>query len=283
MPSCLPCARHVVPRTRAHRGHAGPPQLTVGAARHAQNIVELIELTRSLLAGSEGVAHEPPGPAAAAADGAGDEPAAAPQRIGLFVVGDECEAVWKQDGLYYEAQIEGFSVDGTTALAAYRALGERDWVSVKTLRRKGERVAGNAAGTLLAALQPRQSHGAAATSAALAAVAAGRSAAIDEADEEAGGERARKRHLAAGQLEKIQRNRKKQERLAAKDQIQQEAANKWKRFIAKPVTGKVKQSIFATSENPNGRVGIGTCGIGGKPPTAYNEKREAWRQVLPKH
>ena len=44
---------------------------------------------------------------------------------------------------------------------------------------------------------------------------------------------------------------------------------------SKKLKGVTRKSIFATPEAVNGRVGIGTCGIGGKPMTDYTlaEKR----------
>ncbi|RXG61923.1 Survival of motor neuron-related-splicing factor 30 [Armadillidium vulgare] len=45
----------------------------------------------------------------------------------------------------------------------------------------------------------------------------------------------------------------------------------------KKLRGLTKKSIFATPEAANGRVGIGTCGIGGKPMTEYTHA-EKWRK-----
>ena len=41
--------------------------------------------------------------------------------------------------------------------------------------------------------------------------------------------------------------------------------------------GVTKKSIFATPDAVNGRVGIGTCGIGGKPMTEFTQA-EKWRK-----
>lgn len=41
--------------------------------------------------------------------------------------------------------------------------------------------------------------------------------------------------------------------------------------------GHVKKSIFASPDNINGRVGIGTCGIGGRPMTEF-QQQEKWRR-----
>ncbi|KAB7493715.1 Survival of motor neuron-related-splicing factor 30 [Armadillidium nasatum] len=57
---------------------------------------------------------------------------------------------------------------------------------------------------------------------------------------------------------------------------------KWQAFTTKygktkKLRGLTKKSIFATPEAANGRVGIGTCGIGGKPMTEYTHA-EKWRK-----
>lgn len=41
--------------------------------------------------------------------------------------------------------------------------------------------------------------------------------------------------------------------------------------------GVVKKSIFATPENVNGRVGIGTCGVSGREMTKFSNG-EKWRR-----
>ena len=47
-------------------------------------------------------------------------------------------------------------------------------------------------------------------------------------------------------------------------------------FQCKKLKGVTKKSIFATPDAVNGRVGIGTCGIGGRPMTDFThaEKRK---------
>jgi hypothetical protein len=41
--------------------------------------------------------------------------------------------------------------------------------------------------------------------------------------------------------------------------------------------GMTKKSIFASPDNVNGRVGIGTCGMSGKPMTEFTTA-EKWRK-----
>ena len=46
---------------------------------------------------------------------------------------------------------------------------------------------------------------------------------------------------------------------------------------SKKLKGVTRKSIFATPEAVNGRVGIGTCGIGGKPMTDYTQAEKRRR------
>jgi len=57
--------------------------------------------------------------------------------------------------------------------------------------------------------------------------------------------------------------------------------NKWLTFNAKTFSktqkGKVKKSIFATPDSVTGKVGVGTCGLGGKGMTSY-QHQEKWKK-----
>lgn len=70
---------------------------------------------------------------------------------------------------------------------------------------------------------------------------------------------------------------KKQQRFKSLEEEREQDKNKWLNFSAKSTkkSGLPKgKSIFASPENVNGRVGIGTCGVSGNPMTkyAYGEK-----------
>jgi survival-of-motor-neuron-related-splicing factor 30 len=71
--------------------------------------------------------------------------------------------------------------------------------------------------------------------------------------------------------------KKKQKKLARFQELEQEREaekNKWLNFStknSKKSSVKVK-SIFASPENCNGRVGIGTCGVAGKPMTEFTHR-----------
>ncbi|KAG8226318.1 hypothetical protein J437_LFUL011431 [Ladona fulva] len=75
------------------------------------------------------------------------------------------------------------------------------------------------------------------------------------------------------------KKQRKQQRFKQLEEEREGEKNKWLAFSHK-TTGKkgiVKKSIFASPDNVNGRVGIGTCGIGGRPMTEYTAA-EKWRK-----
>lgn len=44
-------------------------------------------------------------------------------------------------------------------------------------------------------------------------------------------------------------------------------------------SGKAKQSIFASPDSFEGRIGVGTCGIGGRGMTDYPTVKEKWADL----
>jgi len=69
------------------------------------------------------------------------------------------------------------------------------------------------------------------------------------------------------------KKQKKQQRFKEIDEERETEKNKWINFTSKSTkkAGPVKiKSIFASPDNVNGRVGIGTCGVSGNPMTKYS-------------
>lgn len=69
--------------------------------------------------------------------------------------------------------------------------------------------------------------------------------------------------------------KKKQKKIQRFKELEEEREtekNKWLQFSAKSTkkAGVKCKSIFASPENVNGRVGIGTCGVSGKPMTEFS-------------
>ncbi|KAL8578888.1 hypothetical protein ACOMHN_001850 [Nucella lapillus] len=77
------------------------------------------------------------------------------------------------------------------------------------------------------------------------------------------------------------KSQKKAQRLKQMEEERETEKNKWLDFNAKTFSktskGKVKKSIFATPDGMSGRVGVGTCGLSGKPMTAY-QMQEKWKK-----
>lgn len=68
------------------------------------------------------------------------------------------------------------------------------------------------------------------------------------------------------------KKQKKLQRFKELEEEREQDKNKWLNFKTKSTkkTNAIKiKSIFASPENVNGRVGIGTCGRGGEPMTEY--------------
>lgn len=82
-----------------------------------------------------------------------------------------------------------------------------------------------------------------------------------------------KKDLHKAQQEwKIKKRQKKANRLKTLEEEREKEKNKWVDFNTKlyRMTGKKpKKSIFATPDSSDGRVGIGTCGVAGKPMTSF--------------
>ncbi|ESO06735.1 hypothetical protein HELRODRAFT_92995, partial [Helobdella robusta] len=72
---------------------------------------------------------------------------------------------------------------------------------------------------------------------------------------------------------KKKKSQKKAQRLKQQEDERELDKHKWEQFNAKIFSktnkGKVKKSIFASPDTPIGRVGVGTCGVSGKPMTRF--------------
>ncbi|XP_049878045.1 survival of motor neuron-related-splicing factor 30 [Pectinophora gossypiella] len=75
------------------------------------------------------------------------------------------------------------------------------------------------------------------------------------------------------------KKQKKQQRFKQIEEERESEKNKWLSFNTKAAKkpGVKSKSIFASPDNLTGRVGIGTCGISGKPMTEYTPG-EKWKK-----
>ncbi|XP_034252988.1 survival of motor neuron-related-splicing factor 30 [Thrips palmi] len=87
-----------------------------------------------------------------------------------------------------------------------------------------------------------------------------------------------KKHTLSKQREyQKKKKQKKIQRFQELEEARETEKNKWLAFATKKKGGCLKKSIFASPESTSGRVGIGTCGIGGKPMTEFTSA-EKWRK-----
>ncbi|XP_015122516.1 survival of motor neuron-related-splicing factor 30 isoform X1 [Diachasma alloeum] len=161
-------------------------------------------------------------------------------------VGDSCMAPWSEDGKYYEATIDAINEDGLVNIT-FNEFKNTDVTMLNQLKSVAKRPAS------------------------------------DWADQKS---KRRKMQVAAAvgtdptkQREYLKKKKqKKLQRFKELEEEREQEKNKWLAFSTKSAKkGVVKKSIFATPENVNGRVGIGTCGVSGKEMTKFSNG-EKWRR-----
>ncbi|XP_014663729.1 PREDICTED: survival of motor neuron-related-splicing factor 30-like [Priapulus caudatus] len=156
--------------------------------------------------------------------------------------GDQCIAQWSHDGGWYEAEVDEITESGdcTVTFAEY---GNTDLTKVTLLR------------------PSEAAHG----------------------QKNADGRPKSKKDIIADQKEyKRKKAQKKAARMKEMEEEREKEKGKWQDFNSKTFgkghkKGMVKKSIFATPDSVTGRVGVGTCGVGGKPMTKYTQL-EKWKK-----
>ncbi|XP_014779154.1 survival of motor neuron-related-splicing factor 30 [Octopus bimaculoides] len=160
--------------------------------------------------------------------------------------GDACQALWSVDGQYYEAKIDEILLDGTCTVT-FEGYGNTDITQANLLKPS----------------DADNDHG------------------VDGLGPEAKRLKSKKDLIAEEREKKRKKAQKKAQRMKQLEEERETEKNKWLDFNAKTFSktnkGKVKRSIFASPDNINGRVGIGTCGTGGKPMTEYHPQ-EKWKK-----
>lgn len=155
----------------------------------------------------------------------------------IWRVGDVCMAKWNENGQYYEAKIDAINADGQVN------------VTFETYKNRGV--------TILSELKEFT----------------GQKRPLSEAEKLKKG-KVNKEYLKRKKL-------KKQQRFKELEEEREIEKKKWLAFASRAVktkkSGLQTKSIFASPDSVNGRVGIGTCGISGKPMTEFTAA-EKWRK-----
>lgn len=205
------------------------------------DLEEVIALTENLTAqASQEESSVGTSSAALAVGAAGGSSREGPVR--QWSVGDTCLAQWSEDKQWYKATIDAITSDGMVALS-FEQYNSSDVTELSMLRDLSE------ASTLLTTAAATTSKG------------------------------PRKRQLQEAQRQQLKKKKQKKfDRQKQIDEAHEQDKMKWQSFSSKckKLKGVTRKSIFATPEAVNGRVGIGTCGIGGRPMTDYTlaEKRK---------
>ncbi|XP_012265512.2 survival of motor neuron-related-splicing factor 30 [Athalia rosae] len=159
-------------------------------------------------------------------------------------VGDQCMAPWSEDGKYYEATIDAIGEDGAVNVT-FNEYKNTDITMLGQLKSVAKRPASDWADQKSKKMQ---------------------AAAVAGSDPNK-----QREYLKKKKQKKLQRFKELEEE-------RESEKNKWLAFSTKTTKkGVVKKSIFATPENVNGRVGIGTCGVSGKEMTKFSNG-EKWRR-----
>lgn len=196
-------------------------------------------------------------------------------------VGDYCLGVWLEDGNYYDAKIDSVSDDNTVTIT-YLDYGNSAPVSVNSLREMP--AASVEKYSTKRTLQESEEGGEGTGSS-----GDGDGNGDGDGDGDKGGEgssasssssaTASAQHIVKkpktatsnvnskavkdAKLQKMKERKQKSEEITKEKEQQQKG---WQSFASKS-KAVPKKSIFASPSNPNGKVGFGTCGVGGKPPT----------------
>ncbi|KAK3598700.1 hypothetical protein CHS0354_003257 [Potamilus streckersoni] len=154
--------------------------------------------------------------------------------------GDACMAIWSEDGQHYDATIDEILEDGTCTVT-FASYGNTDVTNL----------------SLLKVIDPDHK----------------RPGEDGDDGPEAKKQKSKRDLLAAQREYKKKKSQKKAQRFKQLEEERETEKNKWLDFNAKTFSktnkGKVKKSIFATPDTIKGRVGVGTCGVGGKPMTNF--------------
>ncbi|KAK2560177.1 Survival of motor neuron-related-splicing factor 30 [Acropora cervicornis] len=178
----------------------------------------------------------------------GGNSAAAPSGT-KWKVGDTCQAVWSQDGSYYDATVDSISDDLTTCTVSFDKYGNTEIVKLSSLRHK------NQAGMK----RPTETTQ-------VAAGAVKKSRAAEDVIREQKKKKLLKKKQRAKEIEE-QREKEKQNWLDFFNNSKGGGSSK----SGKSLKGVSKKSIFASPESIQGKVGVGTCGTGGQPMTQFTQ------------
>ncbi|XP_052765194.1 survival of motor neuron-related-splicing factor 30-like [Mya arenaria] len=211
------------------------------------DLLEVIELTLDLIGQNQPAATDDVTEVGGAS---GETMATKRAPVKHWLPGDRCLAMWSKDKNFYEATVDEVLEDGSCTVT-FDEYGNTDLTEVSLLK-------------------PADNESA-------------KKRAMDGAGGSGDGKKplSKKDKLALEREYKRKKNQKKAQRRKELEEETESVKNKWLDFnvktFAKTSKGKVKKSIFATPDSVIGKVGVGTCGQGGRPMTKF-QGQDKWKK-----
>lgn len=173
-----------------------------------------------------------------------------------YKTGDYVRAPLSEDGQFYEAQIEDITSDGQCTVVFFRNKKRITEVCLLELLKP-------CIGGKKRTFNSGHSGPGASSSKRIVSDASMAAASADYKE-------------SAEQREALKRKQaKKKEKFKQLEEEREKDKSRWQQFANKAAhkkfKGTTKKSIFTTPDSVNGRVGIGTCGVGGRPMTEYQQ------------
>jgi len=219
------------------------------------DLQEVIDLTKELLTQ---YASEPSSSTAGASSLEYDDEERDPED---WKVGDKCLAPWSQDGKFYEAVIEEIQPDGKVSIG-FTAYSHGDVTHVSLIKPVGSDVN--------VTIPTKKKTSPTATIIVTSSAANKKRGAPESLAERKAALLKQKEYLK-------KRKQKKVARVQAQEADREKDKKRWINFSAKKGLLVKKKSIFASPETVDGRVGIGTCGVAGKPMTEFSQA-DKWKR-----
>lgn len=191
------------------------------------DLQEVIDLTLELIAGQYPKLDEP-----------------------VWQVGDVCKAIRTDNGKYTSAVVKSINADGVHCKVQYESNNQVDKTLLSTLRTS------DLTDPSSAPLSSKESRP-------ITAEIKNHKPFMDKGKQD---DATKRKEYVKKRMEKKKERFEKLEKACEADK------NKWQAFKKKAIDrgkkkGVIKQSIFSTPKGPGGKVGVGTCGVSGKPMT----------------
>ncbi|KAH9422048.1 survival of motor neuron-related-splicing factor 30 [Dermatophagoides pteronyssinus] len=201
----------------------------------------------------------------------------APTNEHHFSAGDWVLAPWSEDGQFYEAQVEDITSDGQCTVMfnhTKKRISEVCLVGLLKPLGKKRGTFNNNHKAHISSLGSTNKAGLGSASHYLSGDNSTSSSSSSQQQATNINQFKKQQELREHQRRKQQ---KRKEKLKQLEEEREKDKMKWQSFahkvVNKKMKGNQKKSIFASPDSVSGRVGVGTCGVGGRPMTEYQQQK----------